>query len=40
MDFLNRLTEEELNTTNIKDRISIITWARKVVNKHQHLDIV
>ena len=24
----------------IKDRIAVITWARKVVGKHQHLDIV
>ena len=40
IDFLNGFTEEELNRTNIKDRISIITWARNVVNKHQHLDTV
>ena len=40
IDFLNGLTEEELKTANIKDMISIITWARKVVNKHQHLDTV
>ena len=25
---------------NIKDKISIITWERKVVSKHQHLDTV
>ena len=29
-----------MKTANIKDRICIITWARKVVNKHQHLDTV
>ena len=38
IDFLNGLTEEKLKTTNIKYRISIITWDRKVVNKHHHLD--
>ena len=32
IDFLNGLTEEEIRTTNIKNMISIITWARKVVN--------
>ena len=31
-EFLNGLTEEELRIANITDRISIITWARKVVN--------
>ena len=30
--FLNGLTEDDLKNANIKDRISIITWARKVVN--------
>ena len=40
IEFLNELTEDELKTANIKDIISIITWARKVVNKHQHLDLV
>ena len=24
----------------IKDKITVITWARKVVGKHQHIDIV
>ena len=40
IDFLNGLIEEELNTVNIKDIISIITWARKVVYKHHHVDTV
>ena len=38
--FLNGLIEDELKEANIKDIISIITWARKVVNKHQHLDTI
>ena len=40
IDFLNGLIEDELKETNIKYRISIITCARKVVNKHQHLDTI
>ena len=40
IDFLNGLKEDELKATNIKDRIPIITWARKVVNKHRHLETV
>ena len=38
--FFNGLTENDLKIANIKDRISVITWARKVVRKHQHLDTV
>ena len=38
--FPNRLKEEEIRTTNLMDRISIITWARKVVNRHHHLDTI
>ena len=38
--FLNGLTEDDLKNANIKDIISIITWARKVVNKYHHLDTV
>ena len=38
IDFLNGLTEDELKEANIKDKIYIITWERKVVNKQQHLD--
>ena len=38
--FLNTLSEEELRTMGIKDRIAVITWARKVVVKHQHIETV
>ena len=38
--FLNGLTEDNLKNANIKDIISIITWAREVVNKYHHLDTV
>ena len=40
IDILNGLTEDDLKTANIKDKISIIIWARNVVNEHQHLDTV
>ena len=40
INFLNGLKEDELNTSNNKDRISIITQARKVANKYRHLDTV
>ena len=36
--FLNGLIEDDLKNANIKDKISIITWARKVVNNYHHLD--
>ena len=38
IDTLNGLKKDELKTTNIKYKISIIIWARIVVNKHQHLN--
>ena len=40
LTFLNGLIEDELKESNIKDRTSIINWERKVVNEHQHLDII
>ena len=40
INFLNSLSEEELITMGIKDTIAIITWARKVVGKHQHIETV
>ena len=40
IDFLNSLSEDDLNKSNAKDRISIMTWARKVINKYHHLDTV
>ena len=40
INFLNGLSEDDLKKEKIKDRISIMTWARKVVNKYHHLDTV
>ena len=38
--FLNSLSEDDINKENVKDRISIMTWERKVINKHHHQDTV
>ena len=40
INFLNTLSEEELETVGIKDRITVITWARKVIGKHHHIESV
>ena len=40
INFLNTLSEEELRTIGIKDKTRVITWARKVVGKHQLIEIV
>ena len=37
---MNSLSEDDLKKVNVKDRISIMTWDRKVVNKYHHLDTV
>ena len=40
VNFLNGLSKDDLKKLGIKDRTSVITWERKLVGKHQHLDIV
>ena len=40
VNFLNGVSEDDLKNTRIKDRILVITWAKKVVGKHQHLEII
>ena len=40
INFLNKLMEQDIRQANIQDRFLVITWARKVVNKHRHLEIV
>ena len=40
ISFLNNLTEEEIRKENIQDRVLVITWERRVVNKHHHLETV
>ena len=40
INFLNTMSEEDLRTMGIKDRITVFSWARKVVGKHQHIETV
>ena len=40
IDFINSLSEDDLRKANVQDRISIMTWDRKVINKYHHLDRV
>ena len=40
INFMNDLSEDDLRTTKINDRITMITWAKKLVGKHHHIDIV
>ena len=35
--FLNSLIEEEIKKGNIHDRLLVITWERKVVNRYHYL---
>ena len=37
---LNSLTEEEIRKATIHDRVFVITWEKRVVNKYQHLETV
>ena len=34
------MNEEEIRNAGIRDRISITTWARKVVNQYHHLETI
>ena len=40
INFCNTLSEEELRKIGIKDMIAVITWARKVIGKHHHIESV
>ena len=40
VSFLNGLIEDDLKAAGIRYRISVITWARKVFGKHQHLALI
>ena len=40
INFLNSLTDEDIKQGNIWDRIPVITWARRAVHKHRHLNMV
>ena len=38
--FLNDLIEEVIRKMNTQDRVLVITWARKVINKHHHVETI
>ena len=40
IDFLNTFSKEKLRTMGIKYRITAITWSKKFMGKHQHIDIL
>ena len=40
MNFLNTLSEEELKTLGVTEKITVITWERKVIRKHHHVKSV
>ena len=40
INFLNTLSEEDLRTMEIKEKIIVVTWSRKVVGKRQHIENV
>ena len=40
INFLNTLFEEELRTMGIKDIITLITWAIKVIGKRKHNETI
>ena len=40
ISFLNSLIDEDIRRGNIWDWIPFITWARRVVHKHRHLNMV
>ena len=40
VNFLNSLTYQNLQDIGIKDRVEIVLWAKKFINKHQLMKIV
>ena len=40
ISFLNSLNEDEIKKENIQDRVLVIAFASKVVNKYHHLETV
>ena len=40
LNFLNSLTYQKLHDMGIKDRISIVLWAKKFIHKHHLMKIV
>ena len=40
LNFLNSLTHQNLQDIGIKDRVAIVLWAKKFINKHQLMKVV
>ena len=40
LNFLNSLTYQKLQDIGIKDRLAIVLWAKKFINKHQLMKVV
>ena len=40
IDLLNTLTYEEMEEMGIRGQLEIILWARRFINKHNHVKIV
>ena len=40
VNFLNSLTYQNLQDIGIKDRVAIVLWAKKFINKHQLMKVV
>ena len=40
INFLTTMSEEEMKTVGIRDIITMITWERKFIGKHHHVDTV
>ena len=40
LNFLNSLTYQKLQEIGIKDRVAIVLWSKKFINKHQLMKVV
>ena len=40
LNFLNALTYQKLQDIRIKDRVAIVLWSKKFINKHQLMKVV
>ena len=40
LNFLNSITYQNLRDIKIKDRVSIVLWVKKFINKHQLMKVV
>ena len=40
LNFLNSLTYQNLQAIGIKDKVAIVLWAKKFINKHQLMKVV